>query len=158
MAVDEKDCSCEVPLDMNDEDLERYCRQPAPDRTLPTSSRLTGFIALVRLCEIAGRIQQLSSPGRLPQLSSLSTKKSRQYLRRASELDRELCEWLATIPDCIRFSANAPDGCPGGDTELVMCVIIFVIHAGSLLNLNRCVIVPFDFFLSLSLLISDEGG
>lgn len=141
MAVDDKDCCCELPLDVSDEALERYCQDSSRDARVLHDALppLTGFLAFARLCQISVRIQQLGSPLRLRKLASPNLQKTRKYLSRVASLDQALRNWLETLPDSVRFSANAVDQRAGGDSRLVMCVIIFILHAGSLLNLFRLV-------------------
>ncbi|KAH8895557.1 hypothetical protein GQ53DRAFT_715269 [Thozetella sp. PMI_491] len=139
-AIDDGDCSCDLPFDMSDEDLYRECSHPMIGSTLQSrdaTSPLTGFLSFARLCHIAGKIQKLGTPARLRQLKSLSPERARKYLARMSLLDRQLRRWLETLPDSIRFSANEIDRGAGADPGLVMCVIIFIVHAGSLLNLYQ---------------------
>jgi hypothetical protein len=165
-AVDDRDCACDLPWDLSDEDLQRQCRAQAqaqaharsarsaadppsvtsidPPLPPPPSSPMTGFIAFARLCRIAGKIQRLGSPSSLLGLSASSgNNKARLLAARVVALDRDLREWLDNLPDSIRFSANQEINAagPGSDPSLVMCVIIFMMHAGSLLNLYWCLLL-----------------
>jgi hypothetical protein len=132
LVAQDADCHCELPLDLSDEDLSDWCRAPSsmPQRP-PGSTPMTGFIAFARLCRIGGKIQQLYSPSKIWETGN--PRKARRYLRRVASLDKALDEWLAGLPDEIRFSANTPERGP----NLTMCVIMFIVHAGSLLNLYR---------------------
>ncbi|KAK9777755.1 putative Transcription factor domain-containing protein [Seiridium cardinale] len=135
MAAQDSDCHCELPLDISDNDLEGWCRNPQQSPQQPsTSTSMTGFLAFARLCRIGGKIQQLYSPSRIREVSNPA--KAKRYLRTIESLDRSLNEWLAGLPDDIRFSANNLDRSP----DLTMCVIMFIVHAGSLLNLYRTLI------------------
>jgi hypothetical protein len=135
MAASDEDCDCQLPLDMSDDRLESYPREVPQDG----SSGTTGFIALSRLCRIAGKIQQLHSPRHLRDLASNNEGKRRGFLAKVAALDRSLTSWVESLPDEIRFSANALGNGPKGSVDLTMCVIIFIVHAGSLLNLYRYV-------------------
>jgi hypothetical protein len=161
MAVNEEDCACELPLDLEDDPLQQWCHEqgqiqaqqaeqgrhplpPAPPPPEIPASTLTGFLAFAKLSHIAGRIQQLGSARRF-------AASSRRYRERVAKLDTALRRWLENLPDAIRFSANAVErksdderddfrgtGVEGtGQPGLVMCVIIFMVHAGSLLNLYQ---------------------
>lgn len=134
MVAQDTDCHCELPLDLSDDDVDRQCQntQQIP-RGASGSTPMTGFLAFARLCRIGGKIQQLYSPSRIRAISKPS--KAKKLLRNIVSLDRSLNEWLASLPDEIRFSANNMARGP----NLTMCVIMFIVHAGSLLNLYRWV-------------------
>ncbi|POS68916.1 hypothetical protein DHEL01_v212689, partial [Diaporthe helianthi] len=63
--------------------------------------------------------------------------KTQRFLARVDKYDQALRTWLASLPPHIQFSANSTQKRAGGDPDLVMCVITFVLHAGSLLSLYR---------------------
>jgi hypothetical protein len=161
-AVDDRDCACDLPYDLGDEELQRQCLSQA--QTLAavdpgsvdsmkapstSSSPITGFIAFARLCRIAGKIQRLGSPSALIRLSAThesntAAKKAHLLARRVATLDRALHEWLDDLPDSICYSANEAEGAgPGSNPSLVMCVIIFMMHSGSLLTLYWCLLRSF---------------
>lgn len=145
MAVHDEDCYCEMPLNMSDDLLEQYSRaliqRAGPNYPIPSeqSSPLSGFLAFARLCRIAGRIQRLSSPHSIRRLASTSPSKARKFVSRVAAYDRSLRAWLEGLPEDVRFSANTLEGGPEQNGSLAMCVIIFIVHAGSLLNLYRYV-------------------
>ncbi|KAL1872321.1 hypothetical protein VTK73DRAFT_1552 [Phialemonium thermophilum] len=143
MAAIDEDCDCDFPLDMSDEQLDLFARRSHQMESLPPlpppPSATTGFIAFSRLCRIAGKIQRLHSPKRLRELASDDVNKRRRFLARIVALDKPLNTWLESLPDEIRFSANALRSGPTGTVDLTMCVIIFIVHAGSLLNLYSCI-------------------
>lgn len=121
---------------MNDEDLESTSRrQPFK----PTSPQTTGFLAFVRLCRIAGKIQQIHSPRTVRRLANAGPEKLERFTNRVLAHDRLLKTWLDGLPDDIRFSANTAEWDLDGSPHLTMCVIMFIVHAGSLLNLYRYV-------------------
>jgi hypothetical protein len=115
------------------------------------SSPLTGFIAFARLCRIAGKIQRLGSPSSLVNLvriqgdAATTAKKARIMAARVVTHDKSLRGWLDTLPDSIRFSANNESSAADteSDPSLVMCVIVFMMHSGSLLSLYWCLIRSF---------------
>lgn len=133
MAAQDADCHCELPLDVSDDELDSMCRasQSSPQNTRAATTPMTGFLAYARLCQIGGKIQQLYSPSRIRDIAIPG--KAKKFLRSVASLDKSLNEWLASLPDEIRFSANALERGP----NLTMCVIMFIVHAGSLLNLYR---------------------
>ena len=139
-AVRDEDCYCEMPLDMNDEDLDSTCRQrgsKTPNNPDGKPSLMTGFLAFSRLCRIAGKIQQLNSPRNIQNLATGDPGKAQRFVNRVVAHDRMLRSWLDSLPDDIRFSANTADWNLDGNPHLTMCVVMFILHAGSLLNLYR---------------------
>ena len=143
MAVDDPDCDCEMPLDMDDSELEVYSRQSPHLRTNPTTpSRLTGFIGLSRLCRIAGKIVRAVNPLQMQHRTRRgnSPRLSIEQRKRVEALDAELEEWLQTVPDLVQFSAannNMDYDCGSPPPHLTMCVISYIVHAGCVINLHR---------------------
>lgn len=145
MAAHDEDCGCELPLDKTDEDLEsQYMKSklhhpPKADNASDMPCIMSGFLAFARLSRLAGKIQNLNSPLNLRKLASADFDKTQRFLSRVDTYDQGLRDWLARLPPHIQFSANSMEKSPGGDPALVMCVITFVLHAGSLLSLYRYV-------------------
>ena len=145
MAAHDEDCYCEMPYNLSDEDLDASSRQQGPFDSLrqlhstSSSPPTTGFLAFARLCRIASKIQQLNSPRRIRELASSNSNKARKFVARVAALDRSLRTWLESLPDDIRFSANTSEQNLERNPHLTMCAIIFIVHAGSLLNLYRWV-------------------
>lgn len=143
MAVHDEDCYCEMPLNMSDDLLEQYSRaliqRAGPNHPIPSeqSSPLSGFLAFARLCRITGRIQRLNSPHSIRRLASTSPSKARRFVSRVAAYDRSLRAWLESLPEDVRFSASRLEGGAEQNGSLAMCAIIFIVHAGSLLNLYR---------------------
>lgn len=143
MAAQDDECDCELPLDKKDEDFEpQYTKSKPhspPKADIPSEGPciMSGFLAFARLSRLAGKIQCLNSPLNLRKLASADSDKTQRFLSRVDTYDQALRSWLGSLPPHIQFSANSMEKSPGGDLALVMCVIIFVLHAGSLLNLYR---------------------
>ncbi|KEY64028.1 hypothetical protein S7711_11145 [Stachybotrys chartarum IBT 7711] len=119
---------------IGDDDLENYlhvAKTAEESLSEPSSSPLTGFLAFTQLCHIGGKIQKLHSPSRMRRLRD--PRKFEQFLRSVASLQKLLDKWLAELPDEIRFSANTTEQGP----NLTMCVIMFIVHSGSLLNLYQ---------------------
>ncbi|KAF5503626.1 putative transcriptional regulatory protein [Colletotrichum fructicola] len=133
-----------LPMDMKDEDFEPYYLKsrtyhpPKVDIPPEGSCIMSGFLAFARLSRLAGKIQHLNSPLNLRKLASADSAKTQRFFSRVDTYDQALRNWLASLPPHIQFSANSMEKSPGGDPALVMCVVIFILHAGSLLNLYRC--------------------
>lgn len=145
MAVQDDDCDCELPLDKRDEDFEPQSAKSKlhhpPKAGIPSDGPciMSGFVALARLSRLAGKIQQITSPLKLRKIASTESDNSQIFLSRVDKYDQALRNWLASLPPHIQFSANSMEKSPGGDPALVMCVITFVLHAGSILCLYRYV-------------------
>jgi hypothetical protein len=111
MGVEDCDCNCEIPLDLDDDELEAYCKEQPDLRIKPTTpSLLAGFIAFSKLWQISGKVIRAVNPlrwqkGRRRSMTSRLTGKDQLF----ESLDAELFEWLNTVPDSIRFSANSMD-------------------------------------------------
>lgn len=159
MAVQDDDCDCELPLDKRDEDFEpQYVKlkaQHPPKADIPSDGPciMSGFLALARLSRLAGKIQHLTSPLSLRKVASADSDNSQRFLSRVDKHDQALRNWLTGLPPHIQFSANSMEKSPGGDPALVMCVITFVVHAGSILSLYRYV-YPANSCMTLYLLKS----
>ena len=139
MGVEDGDCDCEMPRDLEDNDLETYCKaphlatmqSPSPEKT----SRLTGFIVFSKLCQISGRITRSMTTLMLQQKNK-NYKKAKKLRKLVKELEIQLAEWLERVPDFIKFSVNDVDH---ASPHLTMCVIVYSIHAGCIINLHRYV-------------------
>jgi hypothetical protein len=141
MAVHDDDCYCELPLTLGDEDLGQSRSQLDSTHRGPSTqdAPIKGFIAFSRLSRIAGSIQRLNSPRSLRNLATGDSTRKKHFMARVESLDIALKAWLESLPDDIRFSANSIERGRQGDRDLTMCVVIFIMHAGSLLNLYRLV-------------------
>lgn len=132
------DSLCVPPLSLSDADLNAHSiastASPTTARSIPPSP-MTGFLAFADLAKIAGRIQRLHAPSRVRALQS-SPKHRDRFFRSVSSLQKALDRWLENLPREIRQNANSMDRGP----HLTMCVIMFIGHAGSLLNLYRYVL------------------
>ncbi|EKG22393.1 Transcription factor fungi [Macrophomina phaseolina MS6] len=130
MAADDDDCDCGLPLDMADEQLEVYCRDPTTG--YGASSALAGFLAFSELCKIASKIVKSTRTVQRA-LGSRGLKKELQA--QTEMLDRQLQRWLQDLPDVVKFSPNRSDD--DGRLHLTMCIITFILHAASIINLQR---------------------
>ncbi|OHF02882.1 hypothetical protein CORC01_01640 [Colletotrichum orchidophilum] len=137
LAVQDEDCHCELPLDMRDEDVvSGSCQKNGTISEENTPSPMSGFLAFARLCRLAGKIQEFSSPLKLRKIASANADKTQRFLARVDAHDQALRKWLESLPGDIQFSANRKNK-SHGDISMVNCVIIFFLHAGSLINLYR---------------------
>lgn len=134
VGVEDSDCDCESPLDMDDYQLAEYCKQsPQTGPPINGPSKFSGFIVFSQLSQISGRISRLMN---LPLLrrnkcNAVKPSKFRQQIR---DLDTELSNWLQNVPDAIKFSANHTKA---SSPHLTMCVVSYIFHAACVINLHR---------------------
>lgn len=136
MAAHDEDCQCQLPISIGDDSLEDFYQNittPHSSTPQPTGSPspLDGFLQLSQLCQIAGEIHRLHSPAKL--LGLKDPRKAREFLRSVESLQHSLDDWLASIPGGINLAEDAAKRGP----NLTMHVVMFIVHAGSLLNLYR---------------------
>jgi hypothetical protein len=63
MGVEDSVCNCEIPLDLDDDELELYFKEQPDLRIKPaTPSQLAGFIAFSKLCQISGKVIRAVNP------------------------------------------------------------------------------------------------
>jgi len=118
-------------MDLDDRDMEIWCNDPSQVIVdSPGTQKLTGFLAFSKLCQIAGKIVQ--STRELQILKDDSAEETRLKALVAAR-DAELAEWLHQVPNSIKFAANNAHG----GSDLTICVITFIFHAGSIINLHR---------------------
>jgi hypothetical protein len=133
MVVDELDCFCPLPLDLNDEDLESYFRSGNLEIDSTRASKLTGFLVFSRLCQISARISRASRTFRYLKIGG-NAKKWKKVRKQVGRLESDLEIWLQTLPDEIKFSANQINAAP--EVNLTMCTITFILHSASIINLH----------------------
>ncbi|KXH25930.1 hypothetical protein CSAL01_04484 [Colletotrichum salicis] len=136
LAVQDEDCHCELPSDVRDEDIVSGIKSQGAIDEEATMSPMSGFLAFARLCRLAGKIQEFSSPLKLRKIASANADKTHRFLARVDAHDQALRKWLESLPGEIQFSANRNNK-KHGDISMVHCVITFFLHAGSLINLYR---------------------
>ncbi|KXH37286.1 hypothetical protein CNYM01_01299 [Colletotrichum nymphaeae SA-01] len=135
-SVKDEDCYCELPLDVRDEDVMPGIKSGHAVDEEATTSPMSGFLAFAKLCQLAGKIQEFSSPLKLRKIASADAEKTHRFLARVDAHDQALRKWLESLPEEIQFSANRKNK-SHGDISMVHCVITFFLHAGSLINLYR---------------------
>ncbi|KAG7048231.1 Zn(II)2Cys6 transcription factor [Colletotrichum scovillei] len=136
LAVKDEDCYCELPLDVCDEDVMSGIKSGHAVGEEATTSPMSGFLAFAKLCQLAGKIQDFSSPLKLQKVASADAEKTHRFLARVDAHDQALRKWLESLPGEIQFSANRKNK-SHGDISMVHCVITFFLHAGSLISLYR---------------------
>lgn len=153
-AVQDEDCCCELPYNIRDEDCHMVCidqyglsNQRAQ---LKGDMPLTGFLEFARLCCISGKCEALNSPSRTRIIASSDLSRKQSYLKKARRCEKSLETWLASLSAEFRSLANALDSDYTQSRELTMCAIAFIMHAGSLLNMYRLVIL-LQIFLTMTL-------
>ncbi|KAL5334758.1 fungal-specific transcription factor domain-containing protein [Aspergillus crustosus] len=132
MAADEADCCCDLPLDIGNDDLEQFGLPEGRHIQSLTPSPMTGFLAFARLCRISARVHKFYSSARIRSHHTL-TEDWTSILPTLDVFGREIEDWLQELPNEIRFSANLTQSGP----NLTMCVIVFILHSGTIMNLYR---------------------
>ncbi|KAK7447991.1 hypothetical protein Landi51_06794 [Colletotrichum acutatum] len=136
LAIQDSDCHCGLPSDVRDEDVMSGIKNRHAVDEEATTSPMSGFLAFAKLCQLAGKIQEFSSPLKLQKIASADAEKTHKFLARVDAHDQALRKWLESLPGDIQFSANRKNK-SHGDISMVHCVITFFLHAGSLINLYR---------------------
>ncbi|KAJ7590742.1 fungal-specific transcription factor domain-containing protein [Mycena floridula] len=114
------DCNIEMPTELDDTQLldSSDGKTVIPD----PSSYMVGYIALLRIYVIAGKIS------RLVQFEDHDLIKQNMAV-----LDNELNVWYNTLPASIRVSSNTSDN----PQMLILCLITFFVYYSSIINLHR---------------------
>jgi len=134
MGVEDADCDCEMPSEIDHSEFEDCCRGVASPTPKNDMEGLTGFIAFSSLCQIAGKVIRSMSPIQLNSLHERSGFQGATHLSKlVNDLDQELMEWLQQVPESIRSSVNNLNA---KSPHLAMCVISYILHAGCVINLH----------------------
>lgn len=99
LGIDDMDADVAYPAEINDEELLRLTREGIDSPSLeafkePEGAVMSGFVALTKLCKIAGRVAQLlfrPSNGR----STSDTSWAVSQQNTINKLDKTLRDWLA---------------------------------------------------------------
>ncbi|THV05382.1 hypothetical protein K435DRAFT_961147 [Dendrothele bispora CBS 962.96] len=119
------DCDIDMPAELDDAQLTalRDGNAVAPQE----KSFMTGFVALLGIYVIAGRIMRFVQSKHIDDPRSEAARKTR------AALDADLAHWINNLPPYIRFSAN--------DTSnpklLSLCLIAFFVYYSAIINLHR---------------------
>ena len=153
MGVDDRDCDCELPREIDDDGLQAYSKDPHEVNSSLSPSKqslLTGFITFSRLCQISKKIVRSMSPLEMKRIQArFGAEKARlKICKRVQRLDGELAKWLRSLPDSVAFSAVDPTS---ESPHLTMCTISYILHAGSVINLYRQAIIscPIQFLANV---------
>ncbi|KAK5121035.1 hypothetical protein LTR85_005819 [Meristemomyces frigidus] len=127
MASDDADCTCDLPSETDDDES-----SDSADNT-PAATPMSGFVAFAELCEIASEVVRSTRALRRSRHNGrLST--ARNTHETTISLSEDLQLWLEKLPDSIRFAANRTDA--AHKVDLTMCVITYMLHAASVINLQ----------------------
>lgn len=140
MAVNDRDCTCEMPgVDGEDDTLAAGISVPMAksitrlQASSPMSSTRAGFIVICKLCRLLGDVSNLVNSVQIrqqaPSPKVLCRIQSRiQYIGRGSRPP-----WLQEAPDStVHYSI--PDAQRGID--LTLCVVASMLHSGALMSLH----------------------
>lgn len=140
MAIEDADCDCEMPLDMDDSELEIFCRSNdtrdiSLQRSIPQSSCPSGFLSLLRLLSDFRQYYTIRELYHLRR-NRKGFKKAAELMKLARVLDLELESWLRNVPDPIAYLASSVGSDAPGGVHLTMYIINYIVHAGFVINLH----------------------
>ncbi|KAF9036042.1 hypothetical protein BDZ89DRAFT_471228 [Hymenopellis radicata] len=118
------DCNVELPVELDDAQLLASSEGSVPR---PGSSNMTGFIALLKIYVIAGKVMRFVHSPRIDEPFSEETQDV------VASLDGELEAWINGLPPAVRFAANDRQN----PQMLSLCLITFFIYYSSIINLHR---------------------
>ncbi|UQC90020.1 uncharacterized protein CLUP02_15551 [Colletotrichum lupini] len=121
LAVKDEDCYCELPLDVRDEDVMSGIKSGHAVDVEATTSSMSGFLAFAKLCRLAGKIQEFSSPLNLQKIASADAERTHRFLARVDAHDQALRKWLESLPGEIQFSANRKNKSHGDISMVHYC-------------------------------------
>lgn len=99
LGVEDSDCDAELPVDCDDEELPEYFSGAQMQRTQP--SMMAGFIALIDLYKIAGRVcRQIYAIDKCK--DNLEPEKMTELLTSVAILDKELNQWCEELPPAFK--------------------------------------------------------
>ncbi|KAK7471016.1 hypothetical protein VKT23_002429 [Stygiomarasmius scandens] len=119
------DCDADMPAQLDDAQLTALRDGNAVSSQ--EKSFMTGFVALLRIYVIAGRIMRFVQSKHIDDPKSETTRKT------VAALDADLAGWINGLPPCIRFSANDTNN----PQMLSLCLIAFFVYYSSIIFLHR---------------------
>ncbi|KLO15664.1 hypothetical protein SCHPADRAFT_849198 [Schizopora paradoxa] len=123
----DSDCDAEFPDPYDDEQLPDYYSGAEMQKTEP--SLMEGFIALCELYRIAGRVcHQIYGIDKCRE--NLEPEKVKELVASAEELDRELVQWAADLPNTFKSAVT-------NETFLTMGAVLCSHYYAILITLHR---------------------
>ncbi|KAK0466401.1 uncharacterized protein EV420DRAFT_1617658 [Desarmillaria tabescens] len=126
-ATNEDDCDVEYPSQVDDDDLEAYCRGQIKESQ---TSYMCGFVALLKIYVVAGKI--VRSAHSLQLLREMDGTKA-QIPQVIHHLDVMLEDWIESLPPNVKYAANEA----GNPKMLTLCLIAFFVYYSATINFHR---------------------
>lgn len=127
LGIEDTDCDAEYPVEYDDDDLLEYFSGGQMQRSQP--SLMAGFIALVDLYKIAGRVcRQIYGIDKCK--DNLEPEKVQELVESAAQLDKELTEWCNILPSV--FKSN-----PATEAQVSMGAVLCSHYYSILTTLHR---------------------
>ena len=132
LALNDRDCTCELPAGVNDEDLDAYFSAAAPPSEVTEKvSPVAGFIAICKLSQLLGEVGNLVSMLHIHRL----VPSQRTLFRIHSimqNLGGSLPAWVQRSSDSVHYSVQHTSG----GIDLTLCVVASILHSGALMILH----------------------
>lgn len=127
LGIEDRDCDAELPIEYDDEDLQEYFAGGLMQRSAP--SLMAGFIALVNLYKIAGRIcREIYGLDKCKE--NLEPDKMAELLNSVAALDKELTDWCNELP--ATFKSH-----PSTEAQVAMGAVLCSHYYSILTTLHR---------------------
>ncbi|KZS97989.1 hypothetical protein SISNIDRAFT_481858 [Sistotremastrum niveocremeum HHB9708] len=102
LGIDDVDCDVELPVDLDDEELPLYFTGKPFNRAAP--SLMSGFVALIGLYTIAGRLLRQVYALHLCK-DDLEPELMAELQSSVDSLDQQLDEWCENLPPCFKLGS-----------------------------------------------------
>ena len=99
LGIDDRDCDVELPVDLDDDELLIYSNNTQVNRAAP--SLMTGFVALIGLYQIAGRLLRQVYALHMCK-DDLEPELKIELQRSVDSLDQQLDDWCEQLPLCFK--------------------------------------------------------
>ncbi|KAH8113420.1 fungal-specific transcription factor domain-containing protein [Phellopilus nigrolimitatus] len=127
IGIEDTDCDADYPVEFDDDELPEFFSGAPMQRSQP--SLMVGFIALVDLYKIAGRVcRQIYGIDRFR--DHLEPEKVQELVEQATQLDGELVEWCNQLPSTFKSS-------PTNEAQVTMGAVLCSHYYSILTTLHR---------------------
>ncbi|KAI5120922.1 hypothetical protein M0805_002902 [Coniferiporia weirii] len=127
LGIEDSDCDADYPVEYDDEELPEFFSGAHMQGSQP--SLMVGFIALVDLYKIAGRIcRQIYGIDKFR--DRLEPEKVQELIEHASQLDNELVEWCNQLPTTFKST-------PSTEAQVTMGAVLCSHYYSILTTLHR---------------------
>ncbi|KAE9404478.1 hypothetical protein BT96DRAFT_813532, partial [Gymnopus androsaceus JB14] len=102
-------------------------RDGIPQPIQSGKSYMTGFVALLSIYGIAGKIMRFTQSAHVEEARNEKTNKT------IADLDSQLANWVHQLPSEVKYAANDPN-----DPQMfALCTIAFFVYYSAIINLHR---------------------